>query len=101
MRALIKYLLKLICRLKGCDYQTALFRSSALHFCERCGEEITRRGLHDLEPPLDPKEWQAWHDDYYSLTYEEPRKVNRLYLAIKYWCQLNYSWRLAWIKAQR
>lgn len=39
-----------VCRFKGCHYDTPFFTFNALYFCTRCGKEITRRTFADLEP---------------------------------------------------
>lgn len=42
-----------VCRFKGCHYDTPVFSTNALYFCTRCGKEITGRTFADLEPISD------------------------------------------------
>lgn len=42
-----------VCRFKGCHYDTPVFSANALYFCTRCGKELTGRTFADLEPMSD------------------------------------------------
>lgn len=57
-----------VCRFKGCHYDTPVFHPNALHFCTRCGKEVTGRTFADLQPLSDEE-----LDDIHRMleTYEE------------------------------
>jgi hypothetical protein len=42
-----------ICFVRGHDYPGLLFYVNALHFCSRCGKEVTDRKFSDLLPMTD------------------------------------------------
>ena len=42
-----------VCRFKGCHYDTPVFSTNTLYFCTRCGKEITGRTFADLQPLSD------------------------------------------------
>lgn len=42
-----------VCRFKGCHYDTPFFSTNCLYFCTRCGKEITGRTFADLKPLTD------------------------------------------------
>lgn len=42
-----------VCRFKGCHYDTPVFSTNALYHCTRCGKEITGRTFADLQPLSD------------------------------------------------
>ena len=43
----------LVCLVKGCHYDTPVFNTNSLHFCTRCGKELTGRTFADLQPMSD------------------------------------------------
>lgn len=42
-----------VCRFKGCHYDTPFFSANCLYHCTRCGKEITGRTFADLQPLSD------------------------------------------------
>lgn len=48
----------IVCRFRGCHFNTPHFRANALYFCTRCGKEIGGLTLADLRamPPLSNEE---------------------------------------------
>ncbi len=46
----MRFLKRLICKIRGHKYLTRTFTSNALYFCDRCGKEMFDRTFADLEP---------------------------------------------------
>lgn len=46
----MRFLKRLICKIRGHKYRTDTFTSNVLYFCDRCGEEMFGRTSADLEP---------------------------------------------------
>jgi len=42
-----------VCRVKGCHYDTPVFSGNTLYFCTRCSKELTGRTFADLQPMSD------------------------------------------------
>ena len=59
----MKTLKQFICWLIGCKFDAAVFKTSSLYFCRRCGTELTGRSFDDLEPMSDEEIEQMHRDE--------------------------------------
>jgi hypothetical protein len=58
-----QWLARRVCRVRGCHFNAMAFRSNALYFCTRCGEELTGRTFEDLVPMSD-EDLEEMHRDF-------------------------------------
>lgn len=58
------WLWRAVCALRGCWYESPVFRSNRLYFCTRCKREMFGRSFEDLTPDDASSEWPGYLDDY-------------------------------------
>lgn len=67
LRRARQWLARGVCRLRGCNFPPVyVFRTNALYFCTRCGEELTGRTFADLQP-LSDEDLEELHRDLDTL----------------------------------